>query len=52
MAGEEEGREMARGLVEWVERWQAGVAQLQADGEPEKMNGNGVVEGEVGRLLN
>ena len=50
---EEEGREMARGLVEWVERWQAGVAaQLQADGEPEKMNGNGVVEGEAGRLLN
>ncbi|KAM5537184.1 hypothetical protein V8D89_009117 [Ganoderma adspersum] len=54
---EEEGREMARGLVEWVGRWQAGVAQLQADGESEKtsvgqMNGNGVVEGEAGRLLN
>ncbi|KAI1796995.1 hypothetical protein LXA43DRAFT_911338 [Ganoderma leucocontextum] len=51
----EEGREMARYLVEWVGRWQAGVAR--ADGEPAKtssegMNGNGVVEGEAGRLLN
>ncbi|PIL35394.1 hypothetical protein GSI_02120 [Ganoderma sinense ZZ0214-1] len=56
---EEEGREMARGLVEWVGRWQAGVAEAEADAEgaselktsAERMNGNGV-EGREGRLLN
>ena len=41
----EEGREMARYVVGWVERWQDGVTRVGANGEAK---GEGHEEGEMG----